>query len=271
MAAKPHWQPVRGNADGVTVAIPNWNHELVLPRSIGSALRGVRRLRAAGIKAEVLVVDDCSRDGSRTLLRQLEALHYGDGLRVTALAKNIGLPAAVRDIALTTARYRYVTFLDADNELVPENLHSFYRSIVATGAAVVYGNLLVYDPSASPTGLVNNESFQRRMFRANYIDTCALADRFQLTDDGGWNTDPRVRCEDWELYLHLACAGRRIVFVPLVFGYYYDLPHSVVKTAQVEGPAELNRMRRMFDQLDIREQIPLNTEMLRYHPDLGSI
>jgi len=35
----------------------------------------------------VLVVDDSSRDGSLTLLRQMEALHAPDGLRVLALRR----------------------------------------------------------------------------------------------------------------------------------------------------------------------------------------
>ena len=49
---------VRGSAGGLTVAVPNWNHELLLPRSVGSALRGVAALRAAGVPAEVLVIDE---------------------------------------------------------------------------------------------------------------------------------------------------------------------------------------------------------------------
>ena len=59
---------------GVTIAIPNWNHEVLLPRSVLSALRTVAILREQGVPAEVLVIDDFSRDGSLTLLRQLEAL-----------------------------------------------------------------------------------------------------------------------------------------------------------------------------------------------------
>ena len=66
---------------GVTIAIPNWNHEILLPRSIASALRAVDLLRNEGVPAEVLVIDDASRDGSQTLLRQLEALYSKAGLR----------------------------------------------------------------------------------------------------------------------------------------------------------------------------------------------
>ena len=132
---------ISGGAGGVTVAIPNWNHELMLARSVGSALRAVRLLRSRGVAAEVLVIDDASRDGSPVLLRQLEALYYDDGLRVLALRHNVGL-AAVRNTALREAAHRYVVFMDADNELLPDNLHQFYRSIRDTGAAAVYGNLL---------------------------------------------------------------------------------------------------------------------------------
>ena len=118
---------------GVTIAIPNWNHESVLPRSIRSGLQAVQYLRGEGVAAEVVVLDDQSRDGSLTLLRQLEALYYPRGLRVFARVHNGGLPAA-RNQLLAHATYRYVAFMDADNELVPQNLFQFYRAIVDTRA-----------------------------------------------------------------------------------------------------------------------------------------
>src|SRR5688572_2215513 len=95
---------VRTPPPGVTIVIPNWNHEYLLPRSVGSALRAARDLRARGVRADVLVVDDHSRDGSLTLLRQLEALHADDGLRVLALRQNLGLPGA-RNVALRAAAH----------------------------------------------------------------------------------------------------------------------------------------------------------------------
>src|SRR5688572_28364497 len=59
--------PLRADAAaGMTIAIPNWNHELVLPRSVASALDGVGQLARHDVRAEVLVIDDASRDGSLT-------------------------------------------------------------------------------------------------------------------------------------------------------------------------------------------------------------
>jgi hypothetical protein len=71
------------------------------------------------------------------------------------------------------------------------------------------------------------------------------------------------------LYLHLACGGRRVVFVPLVFGVYHDLAHSMVKEVNHASGETGSYIRRAFDQLSVRHLVPLNTERLRYHPDVG--
>ena len=255
--------------EGVTIAIPNWNHELFLPRSIRSALRAARELRRHEVPVEVLVLDDASRDGSVTLLRQLEALYYEEGLRVLALEQNVGV-AAVRNLALRLSPWRYVAFLDADNELVPENLHHFYRGIRQTGAAVVYGNVFSLTGDPQHTSLLSNESAQARMFDGNYIDACVLCDRQQLIDCGAFHTDrnsPIV--EDWELWLHLLASGRRMVQVPLAFAMYHQLPLSGVKkfTSQIERSYE--SVARIFNQSGVRGMWRFNSKHLRYHPDVG--
>jgi succinoglycan biosynthesis protein ExoO len=252
--------------DGITVAIPNWNHELVLSRSIYSALAAVENLQRQGVLAEVLVIDDSSRDGSLALLRQLEALYFNRGLRVVALARNIGL-AAVRNVALRHARYKYILFMDADNEVIPENLFHFYRSIKQTRAAVVYGNLLSLRRDTGLVAVISNESFQDKMFLHNYIDAFSIVDREQLADAGGYDAALNAR-EDWELYLHLATVGKRIVFVPIVIGIYHDLPNSMIKESRNEAE-HTARFRRVFNQMGLRDRMRLNTRRLRFHPDVG--
>jgi glycosyltransferase involved in cell wall biosynthesis len=226
------------------------------------------------IAANVVVVDDGSRDGSLTLLRQLEALYHQNGLRVLAFKTNRGLGQARNEILLNS-NHRYVLFLDADNELIPANVPHFYRAITATSAAVAFGNLITLNNRESRTDLLSNDCFQRHMFRANYIDAFSLVDRLQVLDCGGFCTDLMKGEEDWELYLHLAAAGRRIVFVPLVLGIYHMLPNSMNEetrkrheAAQANDP-ELRMCARVFNQLGTRESLPLNTEQLRYHPDVG--
>ena len=252
--------------DGVTIAIPNWNHELLLPRSVSSGLAAVRVLRDEGVPAEVLVVDDSSRDGSLTLLRQLEAHYYEDGLRVLARSSNAGLGPG-RNLALQEARHRYVVFMDADNELVPATTPLFRQALIDTGAAAAYGNLLVRVVALpGACGVVSNESFQNRIFQGNYVDAFAMVDRLQLLDGGGYSSYVPA-LEDYEQWLHLATNGRGVVFVPLVFGYYYVMPNSMI--VEANHLALTPRMRRVFDQLGCRKHLTLPTNHLRYHPAIG--
>jgi glycosyltransferase involved in cell wall biosynthesis len=260
----------RAFPDGVTIAIPNWNHEYCLPRSLTSALNAVKALGEQGVAAEVLVIDDGSRDGSVPLLRQLETLHYEHGLRVWLLAHNTGL-GPTRNVALQQAKYRYIAFLDADNELLPENFHLFYRAIRDTQAALVYGNVLWLDAAQQPKRVVNNESVRARLFEENYIDACLLADRVQLLDVGGYYQMDKLLhgLEDWELNLHLLSQGRKLVFVPLAFAIYYELPQSLLEEFNQDSGQAFRRVHRMYDQLGVRAQMPHNGQWLRYHPDLG--
>jgi teichuronic acid biosynthesis glycosyltransferase TuaG len=254
--------------EGVTIAIPNWNHELLLPRAIDSALQAIACLRDKGVPGEILVIDEGSRDGSPLLLRQLEALYYRQGLRVLALA-DTGSLAESRNLALVHARYRYIAFLDADNELVPENLPTFLRALQETEAAVVYGNLLMRKPaSRCARNLLSNESVQFKLFQHNYIDAFSLVDRCQLLDVGGYEVSLRA-LEDHEMWQHLAVNGRKIVFVPLVFGYYYVLPRSMGTTAGNKAQEAEARNQRIYNQLQARAHLPLNTHLLRFHPALG--
>ena len=254
---------------GVTIGIPNWNHEFLLARSIHSAMKAAEILKAKGIHAEVLVNDDASRDGSTTLLRQLEAIYYEDGLRVLAQQENRGLGPS-RNTMLLRATYRYILFLDADNEVIPENVSIFFQSIVDTQAAVVYGNLVIkrYGQDSIP-GFYSNQSYTDHIFDANYIDNMALYDRTQVSEMGGYENQI---VEDWELLNHLATNGRLVVFVPALFGLYYEYQHSLVHELDREHHLRLNaRMKRVYDQFGMRKQQIIKTRHLRYHPDVGYI
>jgi glycosyltransferase involved in cell wall biosynthesis len=256
------------NTNGITFIIPNWNHELVLPRSIRSALKAAARLREDGLEGEVLIVDDASRDGSLVLLRQLEALYYDQGLRVLALDKNVG-PAAVRNLGLRSAGYRYAVFMDADNEIVHQNILHFYRSIRDTEAAAVYGNIVVYEPGWIE--VCSHESLQRFLYTGNYIDTFSLSDVEQLLDVGAFSSELEA-WEDWEFFLHLASCGRRLVHVPMAFGLYYRNRNArnVEEFGGATGSRLFQKITRIYNQFpEARSRFHLNSLQLRYHPELG--
>ena len=262
--------------NGVTIFIPNWNHRPYLSRSIRSALQAVERLEEAGLSGEVLVIDDASRDGSQKFLRTVRVLYEGAPLDTVFLEHNLGLPR-LRNLALRMSRYRHVCMLDADNELVADNLPLFVQSMVQTDAALVHG-LLLDKREGRMTGIRSDSVASMRLTAGNYIDAFALVDAKKLLRVGGYLADSRLPHEDWEMVLHLIAEEERVVFVPVVMGYYHLAPGSMyAETAATKGPRPSSAapevvalLRRMYAQTGTREWDAIKVGRI-YHPAVGYI
>ncbi len=219
--------------DGLTIVIPNWNHRPYLPRSIHSALQGLKRLEENGFSGEIIAIDDASRDGSQKLLRSIQMLYGEPTVKTLFLPSNLGLPR-VRNLGLRMSRYRYVCLMDADNELIGDNLPLFLQSIIETGAALVHGNLLEKQ-GEQVTQMLSGRVANLRLTDRNFIDAFALVDAKELLRLGGFVSDPQLYGhEDWEMLLHLIFEGKQVVFVPTVMGYYYRNPRSMLEETCTE-------------------------------------
>lgn len=249
---------------GLTFCIPNWNHRRFLPRSVRSALRAMRVLRAEGVATELVIVDDASRDGSLKYIGNLRNFYPEAEVRAIFLPQNQGLGAA-RNHGLRNARYRHLCLLDADNEVIPENLPVFYRTIVETGAAIAYGNLIVKEGDRA-VRVMSCETLNSRIYRKNYIDNFALLDGRQALEVGGYGIE-LFGVEDWELILRFLSEKRLITFVPMTLGYYHQIPGSMVLGIPVSIE---DHVRRIFDQNHHRSEDDAVLGRM-YHPALGWI
>jgi glycosyltransferase involved in cell wall biosynthesis len=262
--------------NGVTIFVPNWNHRTYLPLSLRSALDAIGSLQKAGYSGELLVIDDASRDGSQKFLRTVAALYEDTPLRTVFLERNLGLPR-LRNLAMRMARYRYVCMLDADNELVADNLPLFVQGAAQTGAALVHG-LLLDKREGRMTGIRSDNVASMRLTAGNYIDAFALVDAKKLLRVGGYLADPRLPHEDWEMLLHLIAEEEQVVFVPVVMGYYHLASGSMyAETAEDKGPRPRTAapevvalLRRMFAQTGTREWDAIKVGRI-YHPAVGYI
>jgi succinoglycan biosynthesis protein ExoO len=252
--------------NGVTIFIPNWNHRPYLPRSIRSALGAIERLEEAGFSGELVVIDDASRDGSQKFLRTVQVLYEDAPLKTVFLERNLGLPR-LRNLAMRMSRYRYVCMLDADNELVADNL-----------PLLVHG-LLIDKREGRMTGIRSDNVASMRLTAGNYIDAFALLDATKVLRAGGYVTDQRLYgYEDWEMILHLIAEEEEVVFVPVVMGYYHLTPGSMyAETAEDKGPRPrsaapevVTLLRRMFAQTGTREWDAVKVGRI-YHPAVGYI
>ena len=114
----------------LSVIIPVYNEE-------GTLLEIIRQVRACGVPdLEILVVNDCSTDGSRALL---ESLPSAPDLVIVHHEVNQGKGAAIR-----TAQKRIggevVVIQDADLEYSPAEFPKLLRPIEENRADVVYGS-----------------------------------------------------------------------------------------------------------------------------------
>jgi glycosyltransferase involved in cell wall biosynthesis len=96
----------------------------------------VNRVKAVPLDKEIILVDDCSSDGTR---EKLPSLSEGDRVRVLNHDRNRGKGAALRT-GFQAARGRLVIVQDADLEYDPEDYPKLIEPIIDGRADVVYGS-----------------------------------------------------------------------------------------------------------------------------------
>lgn len=96
------------SAHDVSIIIPTFNRACLIHEAIDSCLR---QQQSSGLGLQVVVVDDCSTDGTYNTLQE-----YGGRIECIRLEKNGGQCQA-RNFGLAKATGRYVKFLDSDDVL----------------------------------------------------------------------------------------------------------------------------------------------------------
>ncbi len=105
----------------------------------------VRRTQAAntcGLKKEIILVDDCSTDGSGAVLKELAA---APGLKLFSHSYNRGKGAAI-NTALQHATGDIVLIQDADLEYDPADYPALLKPILDGRADVVFGSRFLGGP-----------------------------------------------------------------------------------------------------------------------------
>ncbi len=113
----------------VSVIIPVYNE-------VKTILEIVRRVQSQPNVGEIIIVDDCSRDGARELLQQTP---FPDTVKVLYHEKNMGKGAAIRT-GVQAATKDIIIIQDADLEYNPSDFPVVLRPILDGVADVVYGS-----------------------------------------------------------------------------------------------------------------------------------
>jgi glycosyltransferase involved in cell wall biosynthesis len=122
----------------LSVIIPCYNEQA----TIRSVIETVLQADSSGMRKEIVVVDDCSTDGSRELLQQLSEEYRSDErgtIEIVCHSCNQGKGAAVRS-GWQKADGDIVLVQDADLEYDPVDYPALLAPILSGHADVVVGN-----------------------------------------------------------------------------------------------------------------------------------
>ena len=216
----------------LTVAICVYNAE----RYVEETLKSVMNQTFQGF--ELLIVDDCSTDGSVALVERF----FRENPRqyeIVRFEENRGIGYA-RHFAERHAKTRYMMFLDSDDVLYPNAVETMYEKIISDVDLMAVGCYLEYIDGHGKKlggglflGETTKEGFYKKAEKGKliFMQPTAIYDREVALSVGGYVVEgypegkPRYQdyCEDLDLWTRMSdlyVEGKAIVVVPEVLCRY---------------------------------------------------
>jgi glycosyltransferase involved in cell wall biosynthesis len=178
----------------------------------------IDRVCAVPIDKQIIVVDDCSTDGTRERLEQ--RVHERNDITLRLRARNGGKGAAVQD-GLKCASGDVVIIQDADLEYDPSDYPVLLRPIQTGKSKVVYGSRFIGEHRAMYFWHSLGNQFLTLLCNALFdttltdMETCYkvftidIARRLRLREPG-WGFDPEITARILKM-------GNRIYEVPISY------------------------------------------------------
>jgi|GEM_PF-160212 len=203
----------------VSVIIPCFNCRATIGRAVESVYRQVCR------PAELIVVDDCSTDGTRELLGELAQTYPAGWLRVLPQPRNAG-PGAARNAAWAVARQPYIAFLDADDSWHPAKLEIQYGWMCAHPEAAITGHPVAhleagaaFDAQPLPPAAAPRRVSRRRILFSNRFTPSSILMR---ADVGARFDESKRHAEDYFMLLEVVLMDRGDAYLfPRPLSYIY--------------------------------------------------
>ena len=212
----------------VSIIIPVYNRGNVIGRAIQSILRQTY------VWYEIIVVDDGSTDNTEERVREIS----DDRIRYIRLEQNQGA-AHARNEGIRRYLYKYIAFLDSDDEWMPDKLELEMNKMLRSpeNVGLIYCRMRRGKEKESicpsydwPEDVALEGNLFPLLLWRNIIGTPAiLVKKVCLESIGEFNE--ALRClEDWELVLRIARKWE-IGFIDKVLVKIYKSPESVSANA----------------------------------------
>jgi glycosyltransferase involved in cell wall biosynthesis len=144
----------------LSIIIPAYNE-------VGTIEESIARVKPVTYEKEIIVVDDCSTDGTRELLEKIA------DIKLICHERNLGKGRAIRN-ALQHVTGDIVIIHDADLEYYPEDIPTIVEPIIRGEADVVYGSRFLN--SRPKMRLANYVANKLLAFTANLLYKAGITD-----------------------------------------------------------------------------------------------
>lgn len=148
----------------LTIVIPVYNEEATVARVVS-------RVAALPLNSELVIVDDCSTDGTGAILDRVADM---PNVQVIRKDKNAGKGAALRT-GFEHATGDFIIVQDADLEYDPRDIPPIIEPLLRGEADIVYGSRFIGD-------VVHDKSFIHRLGNAVLTQASNLFSGLNLTD-----------------------------------------------------------------------------------------
>jgi glycosyltransferase involved in cell wall biosynthesis/predicted O-methyltransferase YrrM len=255
----------------VSVVVPYFNMPNFLPETLAS-LAGQTWPRL-----EVLVVDDGSDDPEAIRVFHVMQQHYPQFRFMSQANQGIG---ATRNRGLFEAKGEFFVCTDSDNIAHPKMIErlvkglrhrpdcsalSCYYLAFADSDALARGEFeFGFRPAGGPHVLA--------AIRNIYGDANAIYRTADFRAVGGFETDRGTSFEDWEAFVKLVNAGKRVDVLPEHLFYYRHLDSGFSRlTNDSHNRQRVLRQFKGVERLPIAEQLALWQALVGYHIHMGRL
>jgi len=204
-----------------SIIMPLYNSE----KHIGNTIQSV--IKQTYEKWELIVVDDCSTDNSREIVRKVE--RNDNRVRLITSDVNFGGPAKPRNMGIRSSVGKYIAFLDSDDIWYRNKLEVCLQYFNNT-TDVMYHDLLYYGSSA-------RTFFRRRvsgrrlkkpvlvdlLINGNALNNSSVIVRKNIVDKVGGLVESKemIAAEDYNLWLKISKVTNKFLYIPEILGEYF--------------------------------------------------
>jgi glycosyltransferase involved in cell wall biosynthesis len=210
----------RAPAAPVSVIIPCYRCSATLERAVASVAA------QSEVPAEVILVDDCSGDDTRSTLQTIASQYPPGWVRMVLLDQNMGA-ASARNAGWAVATQTYIAFLDSDDAWHPDKVRLQLRYMLSHPDVVLCGHAHKILPTdAVPVWPLRDAGAAVKARRVTKWDLL-ISNRFvtpsaMLRRDIPQRFEERQRyMEDHMLWLNVVCSGARVDRIALPLAAIY--------------------------------------------------